>query len=300
VKRPAPSSGGTSSPPDHALFPFANAPTELAVTQPWRTAVPEQEPDTLPAESAPPWAAEPPVFVVPTGRGGRGKTWWARWAVGRALARGREVVIVDADRIKPTLAAYFDGVLTPSSADEAGMREWFAALVERQIADRFSLLLDFGGGDLLLKQLARETGLVDVLESRGIRTVAVHFLGPDCDDLAYLHVMERDGLFAPAATILVLNEALVSAGRAIGTAFQSTILEHPIFLAALERGARSVWMPPLEPAHEIDVRRLTFTAARDNRVKPGQAAIGPWKRQLIHNWLRDMETNFAPVGDWLP
>lgn len=180
------------------------------------------------------------------------------------------------------------------------MRDWVPALVERQIAKRFNLLLDLGGGDLLLKQLAREIGLVPFLECYDIRPVAIHLLGPDRDDLAYLDDMERDGLFAPAATILVLNEALVPARRAIRTAFQSTILEHPTFLAALQRGAKVVWMPRLEPAHEIDARRLTFTAAEDNQVKPGQAPIGPWNRQLIHNWLRDMETNFAPVAHWLP
>ena len=241
-----------------------------------------------------------PLFVVPLGRGARGKTWWVRWAVGRALARGREAVIADADRTNAILSAYFDGVLTPPSADEADMRDWFAALVERQIADRFTALVDLGGGDLLLKQLAREIGLVPFLERHGVRPVALHLIGPDRDDLAYLHDVEQDGLFAPAATILVLNEALVPARRAIKTAFQATILEHPTFLATLKRGAKVVWMPRLEPAHEIDARRLTFTAAEENQVKPGQASIGPWNRQLVHNWLRDMETNFAPVAQWLP
>src|SRR5208282_6003182 len=249
--------------------------------------MPEQEPDNapLPAGSAAPEDATQPRQVVLCGRGVHGKSWLVRWAGGRAIARGREVVIADADRTNPTLSAYFDRVVTPPSSDDADMRDWYA---------------DLGGGDLLLKQLAREIGLVPFLERHAVRPVAVHLLGPDRDDLAYLHDMERDGLFAPAATILVLNEALVPARRAIRTAFQSTILEHPTFLAALERGAKVVWMPRLEPAHEIDARRLTFTAAEDNQVKPGQTPIGPWNRQLIHNWLRDMETNFAPVAHWLP
>ena len=254
----------------------------------------------LPAQVPASEGAAQPLFVAPLGRGARGKTWWVRWAVGRALAQGREIVIADADRTNATLSAYFDGVLTPPSADEADMRDWFAALVERQIADRFTALLDLGGGDLLLKQLAREIGLTAFLERHDIRPVALHLIGPDRDDLAYLHDVEQDGLFAPTATILVLNEALVPARRAIKTAFQATILEHPTFLATLERGAKVVWMPRLEVAHEIDARRLTFTAAEEGQVKPGQAPIGPWNRQLIHNWLRDMETNFAPVAHWLP
>ena len=245
-------------------------------------------------------ASAQPLCVIPLGRGTRGKTWWVRWAVGRALVHGREVVIADADRTNATLSAFFDRVVTPPSADEADMRDWFAAFIERQIADRFTTLIDLGGGDLILKQLAREIGLVGFLERYGICPVAVHLLGPDRDDLAYLHDVEQDGLFAPAATILVLNEALVPRGRSDKAAFQSTILEHPTFLKALDRGAKVIWMPRLAVAHEVDSRRLTFTAAEENQVKPGQTPIGPWNRQLIQNWLADMEGNFAPVAHWLP
>lgn len=245
-------------------------------------------------------SATTPLFILPLGRGTRGKTWWVRWAVDRALARGREIVIADADRTNATLSAYFQDVVTPPSADDAEMRDWFAAFVERQIAEHFNALIDLGAGDLILKQLAREVGLTAFLERYGIRPVAVHLLGPDPDDLAYLHDVERDGLFAPAATILVLNAALVPRNRAEKAAFQTTLLEHPVFLKALERGATVVWMPRLAVAHEVDARRLTFTAAEDNKVKPAQPAIGPWNRQLIHNWLRDMEENFAPVAHWLP
>jgi len=244
--------------------------------------------------------AAAPLFILPLGRGTRGKTWWVRWAVGRALAQGREIVIADADRTNATLSAYFQGVVTPPSADDAEMRDWFAALVERQIAEHFNALIDLGAGDLILKQLAREIGLTTFLERYGIRPVAVHLLGPDPDDLAYLHDVEQGKLFAPAATVLVLNEALVPRNRAEKAAFQATILAHPVFLKALDRGATAVWMPRLAVAHEVDARRLTFPAAEDNRVKPGQAPIGPWNRQLIHNWLHDMEGNFAPVAHWLP
>jgi hypothetical protein len=245
-------------------------------------------------------AAASPLFILPLGRGTRGKTWWVRWVVGRALAQGREIVIADADRTNATLSAFFHDVVIPPSADDADMRDWFAALVERQITEHFNALIDLGAGDLILKQLAREIGLTAFLERYAIRPVAVHLLGPDPDDLAYLHDVEQDGLFAPAATILVLNQALVPRNRTEKAAFQSTILQHPVFLKALDRGAKVVWMPRLAVAHEVDARRLTFTAAEDNRIKPGQSPIGPWNRQLITMWLRDMEENFAPVGHWLP
>lgn len=241
-----------------------------------------------------------PLFIVPLGRGTRGKTWWVRWAVDRARAQGREVVIADADRTNATLSAFFKPVVAPPSADDAEMRDWFAGFVERQIAERFNALIDLGAGDLILKQLSREIGLTSFLERYGIRPVAVHLLGPDPDDLAYLHDVEESRLFAPDATILVLNEALVPRNRSEKAAFQSTILGHPVFRSTLERGATVVWMPRLSVAHEVDARRLTFTAAEEARVRPGQQPIGPWNRQIICNWLRDMEVNFAPVAHALP
>lgn len=75
---------------------------------------------------------------------------------------------------------------------------------------------------------------------------------------------------------------------------------NPIFLAALERGAKPIWMPRLAPAHEVNERRLTFAAAEASRVKNDQPPIGPWNRQLIANWRRAMEKNFAEAADWLP
>jgi hypothetical protein len=238
-------------------------------------------------------------FIKTLGRGARGKTWFLRWAAERAQDQGRSVVIADADRTNATLGAYFANVLTPPSADDADMRDWSIALCERQIAERFTLLLDLGGGDLILKQLTREIDLVRFLEAHDVQPVAIYLIGPDRDDLAFLRDLEEGGLFAPRATILVLNEGLVPSGRSVQTAFQP-ILEHPIFVAAVARGAKAIWMPRLAPAHEVNDRRLTFAAAEASRVKDGQSVIGPWNRQLIAKWRHDMETNFAEVAAWLP
>lgn len=245
-------------------------------------------------------SAHIPSFIVPQGRGGRGKTWWIRWAVERAQSQGREVVVADADRTNATLSAYFDGVVTPPSADDRDVREWLAAFIEQQIESRFTAVMDFGGGDLILKRVAREIGLVEFLAQHGIRPVAVHLIGPDRDDLAYLQDVETDGVFAPDATILVLNEALVPPHKTAASAFAETVRSHPILEQTIARGARLVTMPRLEPASEIDLRRLTFAAAEASRVKEGQAPIGVWKRQQIALWRRAMEAAFAPVADWLP
>jgi hypothetical protein len=241
-----------------------------------------------------------PKLIVPLGRGSRGKSWWTRWAVERAQSQGRDVVVADADRTNPTLSSYFEGVVAPPSADDRDVREWLAGFVEAQIEQRFTAVLDLGGGDLILKRIAREMSLTDFLSQHGIRPVAVHLLGPDADDLAYLRDVETDDLFAPPATIIILNEALVPIHRTPHAAFTDTVQAHPILAKTLERGAKLVWMPRLEPAQDIDTRRLTFAAAEVGKVKEGQTHIGPWKRQLIANWRRSMETAFAPIADWLP
>jgi hypothetical protein len=242
----------------------------------------------------------PPKLIVPLGRGSRGKSWWTRWAVERAQSEGREVVVADADRTNPTLSSYFDDVVTPPSADDRDVREWLASFIEAQIEQRFTGVLDLGGGDLILKRIAREMSLVDFLGQHGIQPVAVHLLGPDADDLAYLRDVETDNLFAPEATILIFNETLVPLHRTPRAAFTETVQAHPILAKTLDRGAKLVWMPRLEPAQDIDTRRLTFAAAEASQVKDGHTPIGPWKRQQIATWRRTMETAFAPVADWLP
>ncbi|UZO94917.1 hypothetical protein [Roseomonas mucosa] len=265
-----------------------------------RTNIPKSPSAVAEAEPAAQAAASPDRgrLIVPLGRGARGKTWWTRWAVERAQQAGRPVVLADADRTNATLSAYFGDVLAPPSADEADMRDWLTAFCERLIERRLAALVDLGGGDLLLKHLARE-GLAEFLDTNGAEAVAVHLIGPDRDDLAYLRDLEQDRLFAPRATVLVLNEALVPAGRSLEAAFAG-VLEHPIFRAAVERGAVPVWMPRLKPAHEVDDRRLTFAAAEAGQAGTGQAPLGLWNRQLVANWRRQMEANFAPVAAWLP
>ncbi|HVB89636.1 MAG TPA: hypothetical protein VND97_05495 [Beijerinckiaceae bacterium] len=255
------------------------------------------KPSSPAAADLKPEASTPKLFL-PVGRGSRGKTFLARWLIDRAQMLGREIVVADADRTNPSLAGYLNGVLTPPSADENDMRDWFRALCEQQIVERFNLLIDLGGGDLLLKQLARRIGLLPFLKANGVDAVAIHLIGPERDDLAYLRDLETDGLVAPEATILVLNESLAPRNLSIKAAFQP-VFEHPIFKAALNRGARLVWMPRLDVAHEINARRLPFTAAEAGAATEELPPLGPWNRQLIAMWLRAMEHNFAPVASWL-
>lgn len=241
-----------------------------------------------------------PKLIIPLGRGTRGKTFWVRWAVERAQAQGRDVVVADLDRTNPALAGFFDGVVAPPSADDRDVRETLAAFIEKQIEQRFTAVVDMGGGDLVLKRVAAEFKLVQFLSKYNITPVAVHVIGADAADLSYLQEVEREGLFAPAATILVLNESLTPPHRTPAAAFEGTVRHHPILTQTIERGARLVRMPRLEPAGEIDSGRLSFAAAEEGQGRDGQQALGVWKRQVVAIWRRQMETEFATVADWLP
>ncbi len=239
-----------------------------------------------------------PKIILPLGRGGRGKSFLSRWLIDRAQSRGGEIVVADADRTNPSLEGYLSPVQRPPSSDERDMQQWFKALCKKQVADRFDMLIDLGGGDLFLKQLARKIDLVPFLEKQGVEVVAIHLIGAQRDDLTYLRDLEENRLVAPAATILVLNEDAAPKNLSTEEAFRP-VLEHSVFKAAVARGARLAWMPILEAAHELEARRLLFTAAEAGLEKDDAAPLDVWDQQVVHMWLRAMEKNFAHVAQWL-
>jgi hypothetical protein len=239
-----------------------------------------------------------PKLILPLGRGHNGKSFWTQWMIDRAQTQGREVVVADGDRTNPSLAAYFEGVLTPPSAEPDDMEDWFSAICEQQAERRFNTVIDLGGGDQLLKSLARRIDFSEFSKYFGVDLVAVHLLTPDIDDLAFLRDLEADGLFAPEATIVVLNEGRTDGRRSFDSAFKA-VLDHPVFLATVKRGAKPIAMPRLSCASELALRRLTMSTAESGRSKDALPPLGPLKRQTIARWLRDMERSFAPVAAWL-
>ena len=242
-------------------------------------------------------SASMPKLILALGRGKTGKSTFIRWAAERAIERGGEPVIVDADRTNATLSAFFANVIRPPSPEDDDVRTCLNSFADRQIEERFSAFLDLGGGDLTLKAWARSLDLAPFLEGYGIAPVALHFLSSDIDDLSYLRDIEA--IFRPERTALVLNEGTVPLGRVARTAFEP-VMRHEIFLSAVARGARVMRMPRLAPMHEVDRRRLSFADAAAGAVKPDQEKIGPTSRQLITMWRREMEASFAPVASWLP
>lgn len=267
------------------------------------------QPGLLPsaAEGGPP-TSQPPVsqfrdelactssLVFPLGRGAHGKTFWTRWLIEELRNRGADVTVVDADRTNATLSEFFPDVLTPLSAEDADVEDCLRSLTEGMMERPRTAVMDFGANDLTLKRVSRKLGGFDAyLAGGGIRGVAVHFFGPDRDDLAYLRDMEG-GVFAPPATLLVLNEALLPEGAS--NRLFDPVIDDPIFRAAVGRGAVPVFMPRLDAAREVNRHRLGFAAAAAGTPGPDGTRIGPWNRSLINAWRGTMAANHQPVMGW--
>jgi hypothetical protein len=248
------------------------------------------------ATDAPPDIASQPKMVIAAGRGKVGKSVMLRWAIERCVQRGGEPVIADCDRTNQTLAAFLPAAMKPPSAEDDDVREWLNDLADTQIERRSTSFLDLGGGDLTLKQWARDLDLAPFLAKNGITPVVLHLLGSDLDDLSYLRDLET--VFAPQHTAVILNEGMVPSGRSPIAAF-GPIIDHPVFKAAVSRGAVVLKIPRLGCMQDVDRRRLSFQDAEDGNVKPGQERMGPTMRQMISLWRRDMESNTAQISSWI-
>jgi hypothetical protein len=249
--------------------------------------------------AVPPAPGDVAAIVAAYGRGTTGKSTCLRWLGERVLAK-KPIVIGDCDRNNQTLSAFFGAAVErPAHPDDDSVVEWLSRAIDNVAETRMSLLLDMGGGDLVLPRYASAMELTSFLEGQNIRPVAMHFVGPSIDDLATLYEIERTGAFCPKATIIVLNAGLIRDTRSPEAAF-ATVRDHPTVLAAETRGAKVVVMPKLACMHEIDSRRLYFADAQDGRVKPGQKPLGPTTRQMVALWRRAMDEAFRSVEDWLP
>lgn len=238
-----------------------------------------------------------PKMVIAAGRGKVGKSVFLRFAIERNIARGGEPVIADCDRTNQTIRAFFgDRATVPPSAEDEDVRLFLNDLADTQIERRSTSFVDLGGGDLTLKQWARDLDLGPFLLKHNITPVVLHLLGSDLDDLSYLRDLET--VFAPKHTAIILNAGMVPSGRSALTAFEP-IISHPVFASVVERGAVVIKMPRLGCMQEVDRRRLSFQDAEDGAVKSGQEKMGPTMRQMIAIWRREMEACITPIASWI-
>ena len=250
-----------------------------------------------PVEETPPKA---PSLIWASGRGNNGKSTGLRFLAEEALLGNRPVIIADCDRTNQTLTAFFGDVTErPDHPDDHSVHERLNQIINQMVADSTSAILDMGGGDLVFPAYAASIDLVDMLMGANVRPAALHFLSPAVDDLSTLQDVEEAGAFCPPATALILNAGLIRDTRSIDVAFRQ-VREHPVYKAALARGAVEIIMPRLSCMQDLDRQRMMFYAAESGRVSEGQTALGFTQAHMVKIWRRQMRTAFSPIQDWLP
>ena len=187
-----------------------------------------------------------PVLMIVVGRQRVGKTTFLNALAQYLRGHGASFEIWDADKMNATnnMSLFHREALQPTSVDPEDVKAWleqrFTDLVER----RFDAMLDVGGGDTPLARLVAEVPIVPTLEDEGVRVVVVHVVGPDLADLDYLDRFEQDDLFAPEATLIVMNGGLVLSGRSSGFRFPADQRPRHDHAIAHQRGADRGDAPP--------------------------------------------------------
>jgi hypothetical protein len=244
-----------------------------------------------------------PVLFIGVGRQRVGKTTFLNTVIQSMREQGAQFVIWNADLLNVTynLPLFHDDVLEPPSADFEDVKSWLEERIQDQIDGQYNAFLDVGGGDTPLRRLVREIPIVQTLERQGIRVVLAHVIGPEQADVDYLRHFTAQELFAPEATLIVLNAGLVMSGRSASNAF-AAIKSHPIVTDALVHGAKLVMMPPLSCMSQVTDRGLTFADAAEGVVKGGHPRLSFFDQERVSIWWTKAVPAFVEAIPplWLP
>lgn len=244
-----------------------------------------------------------PILFTAIGRQRVGKT-----ALLNTLAQvyrdaGAEFDVWNLDMMNEShsMSNFHPGAISPPSASLEDQQTWLQNCIREQVRSQRDAVLDVGGGWTALHKLVDQTRLVDVLGRRGINLTVAYLLGPETADLDYLAQFQRKGNFLPPQTLLVLNEGLVSGGRAPQVAFQPT-LEHPVVKRAIDQGARVVFMPALGCLSAVTDRKMSYRDFADDKQAPGFLETSFFDQELVALWLeREMPAFFQEIPTrWMP
>lgn len=245
-----------------------------------------------------------PRMIVAVGRQRVGKTTLlnAITEIYRGLGADLDVWNADLHNRSHTLSLFHPDALEPKSGvGLQDQRKWIEDRVRDQVQNRRDAVLDVGGGLTALNALIEEVKLVRSLERRGVRPVLLYVLGSDRADLDYLERFTEDQTFLPAATVIVLNNGLVTNGRSANLAFEP-LLDHPVVVKALNRGAKMIQMPALGCLSEVIDRGLSFHDFADGKQRDGHLESSFFDQERVWLWLNEAMPKFLLdiPSEWMP
>ena len=229
------------------------------------------------------------ILMFLMGAGQTGKTTFARWIGERSLFydTGHPPVLLSVDPINRDLETFFGEGKVSAPPPGADAKTWFERVLTALEGTGRSSIVDFGGGDKIVLELAQEIPNLHVsLETSGFAPIAMYHFTPRVTDLDLAAALEMQG-FRPKATGLVLN-----CGRAANPQDFEQLRNHPDYRALIARGAIELWMPRHFAAAEIENRRTTFFSP-----------TGLSHRDTMRNetWMDLMENSFVkPIESWIP
>lgn len=251
-------------------------------------------------------SAAPPVVVVRMGRGRTGGSTLLDWAIQWSRSQGHAVMIADGDRRNPTLAGLYPpetpgGAIQPPTEEMPDVMAWVGDALSTVATDRVSLVLDLGGGDRVLAEVARDVAPVEFCEAHGIKSLALFVCGPEQDDFEHILAIYRAGYFQASRSLLVLNEHLVPRGRTPAGAFDG-ILARPEIPEMLDTGMLIVLMPRLPCMDHLRASGLTIMDAVANKPGKDGKPLDPLRQFMVVTWHKRMIEAFTKVGAlaWLP
>lgn len=243
-----------------------------------------------------------PVITIALGRQRVGKTALLNTMGQFYRERGCPVEVWNADQQNRShsLSTFFaDAKTAPAGGLDDG-KAWIEARFEEAARTGCDAILDVGGGATSFARLAAEVPLLEATEETGILVVGMFVTGPERADLDYLEQFAAVGSL-PRATVVVMNEALISSERSANQAFLP-VLQHRAVRAVVGNGGKTALFPALTCMSRVADLGETFTAARDGAASLGQNPLGMFDRMRVNRWWsRDVPAFFERLPqEWLP
>lgn len=247
--------------------------------------------------------ARKPLLIAALGRGNTGKTALLTALTQHCRERGASIQLwnLDQHQRSVSLNAMFNDSHAPDDEIESERGRWLEQHLAAQAAARFDAVLDVGGGDTQIRNLAREIDLVGLLERQDIRLVAFHMIGPDPGDLDFLQMVVDEQILLPESTVVVVNAGRLPSGRS-ARALAERVLADRAVTEITSRGGRLLIMPRLACMTGVLERGVAFRDAMKGNVKLGQEPLSFFDQARIEKWWTSEMPEFfqaLPV-EWLP